>query len=123
MRKILLGRYILLLVIFMYILYLEYSNYVTTGQLFLLPPSVFFTFVGACLNFLAISMNKWQMPVYDRDKKLGVLCGEHHKAFRDVSKVKLFWLCDIFPVKIRKRGIFFSVGDILIVLGVFMLFV
>ena len=72
--------------------------------------------LGIIVNYIAFSSNGLQMPVrteYNFDDGF-------HFSYQDSSEVKLWLLSDIFNIKDR---FVFSLGDVIIVLGVISLFV
>jgi len=72
--------------------------------------------LGIIVNYIAFSSNGFQMPVrteYNFDDGF-------HFSYQDSSEVKLWLLSDIFNIKDR---FVFSLGDVIIVLGVISLFV
>ena len=70
------------------------------------------------MNFLTISINKWQMPVYipkrtipkDMIVKINSIL---HKIYSNKKQVKFHSLCDRFHIKNH----YYSLGDIFLVIG------
>jgi hypothetical protein len=60
--------------------------------------------IGGSLNAFAKASNGGKMPVYVRS---GIYEDEKYFTFEDKNDVKLFALCDRFPIK----GIIYSLGD------------
>ena len=71
---------------------------------------------GVLLNYMAISANGFQMPV----KTEYHFNTNFHFSFQENSEVKLWGLTDIFNVKDK---IAFSLGDVIITLGIINLLV
>lgn len=67
---------------------------------------------GSSLNFIAIKSNDCRMPMYQQ-----VIDTEEYFGFWDKSEVNNFYLTDRFIVDERT----FSLGDIFIIFGVFLL--
>ena len=79
----------------------------------------FFTMIiilGVIFNYIAFSSNGFQMPV----KTEYHFNDGFHFSYQDSSEVKLGLLTDIFNIK---NIIVFSIGDVIIVLGMISLFV
>ena len=80
---------------------------------------------GAFLNFLVVKNNNWKMPIItfnSKDKEIiNSKCDQEHffqlKENLKNKKVKLYLLADIIPLKFGKYIFFFSVGDLLMILG------
>ena len=71
---------------------------------------------GVLLNYIAFSSNGFQMPV----KTEHHFNNGFHFSFQENSEVKLWALTDIFNIKDR---IAFSLGDVIITLGIISLLV
>lgn len=82
--------------------------------------------MGVFLNFLAVSLNKWKMPVVveryknhpDLDKREVYREKAFHKHLLTKRTVKLYYLTDIFHINFKKYFYFFSIGDVLIWCGI-----
>lgn len=78
-------------------------------------------FLGAIFNLIAIFSNKGRMPVYipwlKRNQYL-----KRHKRTSNKKAIKWFYFCDIFHFyNVKKKYLvihYFSVGDVLIILGI-----
>jgi hypothetical protein len=75
--------------------------------------------IGALLNMLTITMNDGKMPVYTNSFEMD----ERHSSFTEPSQVKLFILTDIMSVNLKAFILYFSIGDIFVVGGLFFVFV
>ena len=71
---------------------------------------------GVIINYIAFSSNGFQMPV----KTEYQFNDGFHFSYQEHSEVKLWILTDIFNIKDR---FVFSLGDVIIILGVISLFV
>lgn len=71
---------------------------------------------GVLLNYIAISSNGFQMPV-KTDHNFNT---SSHFSYQENSEVKLWGLTDIFNIKDK---IAFSLGDVIITLGIISLLV
>ena len=86
---------------------------------------VYIILLGALLNFLVMYLNKKRMPVYvkksknykDEDTRV-------HEVIYRKGRIRLFYLADIFSLKINKKyAIVYSIGDLFIVLGLLIYFI
>lgn len=90
------------------------------------------SFLGVILNFLAIYKNDWKMPVYlpfDNEKlNKKISSSSAHQDISEKWEARYFYLCDIFglhfpsPKKTKTFVLFFSIGDILLILGIIFAF-
>jgi len=71
---------------------------------------------GVIINYIAFSSNGFQMPV----KTNYQFNDGFHFSYQDSSKIKLWLLTDIFNIK---NIIVFSLGDVIILLGIISLFI
>lgn len=84
--------------------------------------SIKFILIGAFLNFLVITANGGQMPVSIEALKIAGLSDQFHITHTAVTEyTKLEILADIIPIpKLYPLAKVLSIGDLLIVLGVFL---
>ena len=84
---------------------------------------VYIILLGALLNFLVMYLNKKRMPVYVKKSKNYKDTNVHRFTYIK-GKIKLFYLADIFSLKINKKyAIVYSIGDLFIVLGLLIYFI
>lgn len=75
-------------------------------------------FIGAILNTACIMMNNGRMPVYTEN----YINSFTHFNFNNINEIKLFDFSDKFNIKFSNGYIlFFSVGDILVVIGILLI--
>lgn len=78
--------------------------------------------IGGTMNIVAVASNNWRMPCYLPRKNLPRVDDGIHFFFNDTKQVTNLLLCDIIGIYFpRKRGVslgMFSIGDILIFIGV-----
>jgi hypothetical protein len=75
--------------------------------------------MGSTLNLVTISLNDGKMPVYTNSFEMD----DRHSSFTYPSEVNLFILTDIMSVNLKAFVLYFSIGDIFVVGGLFFVFV
>lgn len=75
--------------------------------------------MGSVLNLVTISFNEGKMPVQTEDS---FQMDERHFAFTESSQVHLYALTDIMSVNLQAFILYFSIGDIFVVGGLFFVF-
>lgn len=71
--------------------------------------------IGGIMNGLVVDSNGGRMPVYDFG--VGVGNEDTHFSFQDKSEINLFFLSDIFRMDCGNTRIMYSLGDVVITLG------
>lgn len=87
--------------------------------------------LGVISNLLAVLYNDFKMPMYIEKEKLKIYRMQKsksviHKAITKKSQANLFYLCDIISCPIYRnknytKHVYFSVGDVLLTIGVIIL--
>lgn len=72
--------------------------------------------LGILFNGMAVKLNDCRMPVYK-----GNVNSYCHFSFQENSEINAFYFSDIFSVSVKDGVLFFSIGDVVLVLSLLIL--
>jgi len=72
--------------------------------------------LGALFNVFVVATNDGRMPVYSLSQDT-----DTHFGFQEREEINNWFLSDIFRLPIKNPSIFFSIGDVIMILSYFVL--